>query len=168
MKVLIAEDETLIRLDLRGILERDGFIVCGEARDGLEAIELARTTEPDVALLDMRMPRLDGIEAARRINAERPIPIVMLTAFRDKATVEKAVAAGVFAYLLKPFRDGDVAPALRAAAARHAELLAARRRIGSEPTKEIDVELPSATGHAWPVRIERAEDGSLEVRVVQR
>jgi two-component system, response regulator PdtaR len=169
MKILIAEDETLIRLDLRAILERNGFTVCAEARDGLEAVELARTTEPDAALLDMRMPNLDGIEAARRINAERPIPIVMLTAFRDRATVEKAVAAGVFAYLLKPFREGDVAPALHAAAARHAELIAARRRIGaSTATKQIDVELPSTSGHVWPVRIERAEDGTIDVRVVQR
>jgi two-component system, response regulator PdtaR len=168
MKVLIAEDETIIRLDLRTILERSGFDVCAEAKDGLEAVELARETSPDAALMDMRMPRLDGIEAARRINAERPIPIVMLTAFRDKATVEKAVAAGVFAYLLKPFREGDVAPALHAATARHAELLAARRRLGSEPTKEIDVELPSTSGNVWPVRIERGEDGSLDVRVVQR
>lgn len=102
MKILIAEDETLIRLDLRGILERHGFTVCAEARDGLEAVELARTTSPDAVLLDLRMPNLDGIEAARRIYAERPIPIVMLTAFDDRATVEKAIAAGVFAYLVKP------------------------------------------------------------------
>jgi two-component system, response regulator PdtaR len=100
VKILLAEDETLIRLDLRGILERNGFSVCAEAKDGLEAVELARSTEPDAALLDVRMPHLDGIEAARRIYAERPIPIVMLTAFRDRATVEKAVAAGVFGYLL--------------------------------------------------------------------
>ncbi|HEY4413557.1 MAG TPA: response regulator [Gaiellaceae bacterium] len=130
MKVLIAEDETIIRLDLRAILERHDFAVCAEARDGLEAVALARATQPDIALLDVRMPNLDGIEAARRIYAERPIPMVMLTAFRDRATVEKAIAAGVFGYLLKPFRDGDVAPALYAAAARHRELLAARRDIG--------------------------------------
>ena len=130
MKVLIAEDETIIRLDLRGVLERHEFTVCAEARDGLEAVELARSTQPDAAILDVRMPHLDGIEAARRIYAERPIPIVMLTAFRDRPTVEKAVAAGAFGYLLKPFREGDVAPALLAAAARHRELLAARRSIG--------------------------------------
>lgn len=130
MKILIAEDETIIRLDLRAILERHDFTVCAEARDGLEAVELARATQPDIALLDVRMPRLDGIEAARRIYAERPLPIVMLTAFRDRATVDKAIDAGVFGYLLKPFRDGDVAPALLAAAARHRELLAARRDIG--------------------------------------
>src|SRR5438270_2664230 len=131
MKILIAEDETLIRLDLRAILQRHGFTVCAEARDGVEAVELARSTEPDAALLDVRMPNLDGIEAARRIYAERPLPIVMLTAFRDRATVDKAVAAGVFGYLLKPFREGDVAPALYAAVARHGELLAARRRLGT-------------------------------------
>jgi len=130
VKVLIAEDETIIRLDLRGILERHGFTVCAEARDGLEAVELARTTQPDAAILDVRMPQLDGIDAARRIYAERPIPILMLTAFRDRSTVERAVAAGAFGYLLKPFREGDVAPALLAAAARHRELLAARRSIG--------------------------------------
>ena len=161
MKILLAEDETLIRLDLRGILERNGFSVCAEAKDGLEAIELARSTEPEAALLDVRMPHLDGIEAARRIYAERPIPIVMLTAFRDRATVERAVAAGVFGYLLKPFREGDVAPALYAAAARHKELLAARRRVGADPPRRIEVTL----ARKWPVRIERGEDGSLDVRV---
>ena len=161
MKVLIAEDETLIRLDLRGILERHGFVVCAEATNGLEAIELARSTEPDVALLDVRMPLLDGIEAARRIYAERPLPVVMLTAFRDRVTVEKAIAAGVFGYLLKPFREGDVAPALHAAAARHAELLSARRRLGADPPRRIEVTL----ARKWPVKIERREDGSLDVRV---
>jgi response regulator NasT len=168
VKILIAEDETLIRLDLRAILERHGFTVCAEARDGLEAVELARSAQPDAALLDLRMPNLDGIEAARRIYAERPIPIVMLTAFDDRAIVEKAIAAGVFAYLVKPFRESDIAPALHAAAARHAELLAARRRLGTEQPKRIDLDLPSPSGHAWPVRIERTEDGSLDVRVVQK
>ncbi len=121
-RVLIAEDETLIRLDLRGLLESQGFEVCGEARDGIEAVDLARETDPDVAILDMKMPRLDGIEAARRITAERPVPIVMLTAYSDRGLVERAVAAGVFTYLVKPFREADIVPAVRAAAARHAEL----------------------------------------------
>jgi DNA-binding NarL/FixJ family response regulator len=168
MKILIAEDETLIRLDLRAILQRHGFTVCAEARDGLEAVELARSEQPDAALLDLRMANLDGIEAARRIYAERPIPIVMLTAFDDRGVVGRAIAAGVFAYLVKPFRESDIAPALHAAAARHAELLAARRRLGTERPKRIDLDLPSPSGHAWPVRIERAEDGSLDVRMVQR
>ena len=80
-RVLVAEDETLIRLDLVGLLEAAGLEVCAEARDGEEAVELARATQPDVALLDVKMPRLDGIEAARRILEERPLPIVMVTAY---------------------------------------------------------------------------------------
>ena len=131
LRVLVAEDETIIRLDLCALLERQGLEVCGEARDGEEAVELARTLRPDVGLLDVRMPRLDGIEAARRIYAERPLPIVLLTAYGERRHVERAVAAGVFGYLVKPFREHDVAPALRAAYARHAELLDARRSLGA-------------------------------------
>ena len=104
LRVLIAEDQAIIRLDLRGVLEQHGLVVCAEARDGEEAVELARTSRPDVALLDMRMPKLDGIEAARRIYAERPIPMVMVTAHADRPLVEKAISAGAFAYLSKPFR----------------------------------------------------------------
>ena len=81
MRILIAEDETIIRLDLRGLLERSGYEVVGEARDGEEAVELARALEPDLAVMDVKMPRLDGIDAARRMLEERPLPIVMLTAF---------------------------------------------------------------------------------------
>src|SRR2546430_9771234 len=79
MRVLIAEDETIIRLDLRGMLEKHGLVVVAEARNGAEAVDLARAERPDVAVLDLRMPELDGIEAARRMYAERPLPIVMLT-----------------------------------------------------------------------------------------
>jgi len=120
-RVLIVEDETIIRLDLRGTLEANGYEVCGEARDGVEAVELAEALEPDVILMDVKMPRLDGIEAARRILERRPIPIVMLTAFGQEELVERAVDAGVFGYLAKPFREQDVIPALAAARARHAE-----------------------------------------------
>ena len=126
MRVLIAEDETIIRLDLRQMLEKHGLTVCAEARNGAEAVELARTTQPDVAVLDVRMPELDGIEAARRIYAERPLPILMLTAFADRRSVDDAIDAGVFGYLVKPFRESDIVPAVRAAVARHAELLEAR------------------------------------------
>ena len=87
---------------------------------------LARTARPDVAILDIRMPKLDGLEAARRIIDDRPIPIVMLTAFTDEATVSRAVDAGVYAYLTKPFREQDVMPAIRTALARHAEHAASR------------------------------------------
>ena len=94
MRILLAEDETIIRLDLRGIIERAGFEVCAEARDGEEAVELARSEQPDLAILDVKMPRLDGIEAARRILGERPIPIVMLTAYSQADLVARAVEAG--------------------------------------------------------------------------
>ena len=126
MRVLIAEDETIIRLDLRALLERSGLEVCAEARDGLEAVELARSEQPDVAILDVKMPRLDGIDAARRILEERPIPIVMLTAYEQAELVSRAVEAGVFGYLVKPFREQDLLPAIRAARARHEELAALR------------------------------------------
>lgn len=120
-RVLLAEDETIIRLELSSLLAANGFEICGEARDGIEAVELAEELKPDVVVMDIRMPRLDGIEAARRILAARSLPIVMLTAFGQDELVERAVAAGVFAYVTKPFREGDVIPAIVAARARHAE-----------------------------------------------
>lgn len=162
VRVLIAEDETLIRLDLRGLLESHGC-VCAEARDGQEAVERARELQPDVVLLDLRMPLLDGIEAARRIYAERPVPIVMLTAYSDRALVEKAIEAGIFTYLVKPFREGDVIPALRAAVARHAELLAARRAVGSQAPTAIEIAVSSPSGHVWPLRIDRLSDDVVGV-----
>src|SRR5918998_3106160 len=131
MRVLVAEDETIIRLDLKGLLERSGFEVCAEARDGVEAVDLARSERPDVAVLDVKMPRLDGIEAARRILDERPIPIVMLTAYGQEELVSRAVEAGVFGYLVKPFRESDLLPAIRTAQARHTELAALREEAES-------------------------------------
>ena len=131
MRILIAEDETIIRLDLRELLERAGFEVCAEARDGLEAVELARSTQPDLAVLDVKMPRLDGIEAARRILDERAIPVVMLTAYGQQELVSRAVEAGVFGYLVKPFRESDLLPAIETARARHEELAALREEAES-------------------------------------
>jgi AmiR/NasT family two-component response regulator len=131
MRVLIAEDETLIRLDLRGLLEQAGLEVCAEARDGVEVVELVAREQPDVALLDVKMPKLDGIEAARRILAERPLPIVIVSAYSERALVERAAEAGVFGYLTKPFREEDVLPAITAACARFAELAAAREEVDS-------------------------------------
>jgi two-component system, response regulator PdtaR len=131
VRILIAEDETLIRLDLKEILDQAGFDVCAEARDGEEAVALARDAEPDLAILDVKMPRLDGIEAARRILDERPIPIVMLTAYGQDELVSRAVEAGVFGYLVKPFRESDLLPAIKAARARHAELEALREEAES-------------------------------------
>ena len=131
MRILVAEDETIIRLDLRKILERAGFEVCAEARDGEEAVDLALSEKPDLAILDVKMPRLDGIEAARRILGERPIPIVILTAYGQDELVSRAVEAGVFGYLVKPFKETDLLPAIQAARARHAELQALREEAES-------------------------------------
>ena len=131
MRILVAEDETIIRLDLRKTLEEAGFEVCAEARNGAEAVALARSEEPDLAILDVKMPELDGIEAARRILAERPIPVVMVTAYGQDELVSRAIEAGVFGYLVKPFRESDLLPAIRAARARHAELQALREEAES-------------------------------------
>jgi two-component system, response regulator PdtaR len=131
MRILVAEDESIIRLDLRDLLERAGFEVCAEARDGEEAVELARSETPDLAIMDVKMPKLDGIEAARKILEERPIPIVMLTAYGQDELVSRAVEAGVFGYLVKPFREQDLLPAIQAARARHEELQAVREEAES-------------------------------------
>jgi AmiR/NasT family two-component response regulator len=131
VRILIAEDETIIRLDLRDLLERAGHDVVAEARDGVEAVELAREHEPELAVMDVKMPRLDGIEAAKRIIAERPIPIVMLTAYGQDELVGRAVEAGVFGYLVKPFREQDLVPAIAAARARHDELQELRDQADS-------------------------------------
>jgi len=131
VRILVAEDETIIRLDLCELLRRAGFEVVAEARDGEEAVALARSEQPDLAVLDVKMPRLDGIEAARRILDERPIPIVMLTAYDQQELVARAIEAGVFGYLVKPFREQDLLPAIRTARARHEELAALREEAES-------------------------------------
>ena len=105
--------------------------VVGEARDGEEAVSLARSLEPDLAIMDVKMPKLDGIDAARRILEERPIPIVMLTAYGQDELVSRAIEAGVFGYLVKPFREADLLPAIQTARARHEELSSLRAEADS-------------------------------------
>jgi response regulator NasT len=131
VRVLICEDETIIRLDLRAICERAGLDVVGEARDGVEALRLAHELEPDIVVMDVQMPKLDGIEAARQLLADRPVPIVIVTAFPQEELVRRAVEAGVFGYLVKPFRENDVLPAIHAARARFEELQAVRDEAAS-------------------------------------
>jgi response regulator NasT len=130
-RVLIAEDETIIRLDLRAILERAGLEVVAEARDGGEALALALEHEPDLAVLDVQMPLLDGIEVARRMLAARPLPIVIVTAYPERDLVDRAIEAGVFGYLVKPFREEDVVPAIRTAQARFQELQEVRHEAAT-------------------------------------
>jgi len=121
MRVLIAEDEALIRMDLREMLEEEGHEVVGEARDGAEAIELARALVPDVVFMDITMPGVSGIDAATVLGEERVAPIVMVTAFSQAAHVQQAAAAGAMAYVVKPFSRADIMPAMTVAIARFAE-----------------------------------------------
>jgi response regulator NasT len=113
------------------LIERAGFAEVVEARDGEEAIALARERRPDIAILDVNMPKVDGIEAARAILAERPLPVVMLTAYADDATIARAVDAGAYAYVVKPFREQDLLPAIRTAQARYDELLVLQEQFDS-------------------------------------
>jgi response regulator NasT len=121
-RVLIAEDETLIRLDLRTQLEDAGYTVCAEAKDGAHAVDLADSEQPDLALLDVKMPHLDGLDAARAILAKRRIPIVILTAYDDKTLIRRAADVGAFAYLTKPYSPASLTPTIELALARHHEL----------------------------------------------
>jgi response regulator NasT len=126
MRILIAEDETIIRLDVRTLLEKAGHEVVAEARDGQEAVALAEAHDPELIVMDVRMPHMDGIEAARLITDRKPVPIVMLTAYAEQDLVTRASEAGAFAYLVKPFREVDLLPALDTARARFDELSALR------------------------------------------
>jgi two-component system, response regulator PdtaR len=123
-RVLIAEDEALIRLDLKEMLQESGYAVVGEAADGEAAVELARTLEPDIVILDVKMPVLDGISAAEQITAAGTSAVVMLTAFSQRELVERAVDAGAMAYLVKPFAKSDLLPAIEVAVSRHQQLRA--------------------------------------------
>jgi AmiR/NasT family two-component response regulator len=121
MRVLIAEDEALIRMDLREMLVEEGHEVVGEARDGAEAVELARETHPDIVFMDVKMPGTDGITAAAVISQEAIAPVVMVTAFSQPGYVESATQAGAMAYLVKPFTKRDIMPAMQVAVSRFAE-----------------------------------------------
>ena len=119
LRVVVAEDEALIRMDLVEMLQREGYEVVGQAANGSEAVTLVRTHRPDVALFDVKMPLKDGITAAEELRGE--VPIVMLTAFSQRELVERASSAGVMAYLVKPFSIGDVVPAIEVARSRFVE-----------------------------------------------
>jgi AmiR/NasT family two-component response regulator len=121
-RVLIAEDEALIRLDLKEMLEEEGYAVVGEAGDGQQAIDRAIELRPDLVILDIQMPVLDGLSAAERIAGDRIAPVIVLTAFSQRELVERARDAGAMAYLVKPFSKNDLVPAIEVARARFAEL----------------------------------------------
>ncbi|MEU3944903.1 response regulator [Streptomyces sp. NPDC029526] len=128
-RVVIAEDEALIRLDLKEMLEEEGYTVVGEAGDGERAVELAREHQPDLVILDVKMPKLDGISAAEKIAEERIAPVLMLTAFSQRELVERARDAGAMAYLVKPFSKSDVVPAIEMAVSRFTELKELEREV---------------------------------------
>lgn len=128
---MIAEDEALIRLDLKEMLEEDGYAVVGEAGDGETAVKLAVEHRPDLVILDVKMPVLDGISAAEQIVSQRIAPCLILTAFSQRDLVERARDAGAMAYLVKPFTKSDLVPAIEMAVSRHEELAALEREVGS-------------------------------------
>ncbi|RMB59703.1 ANTAR domain-containing response regulator [Tessaracoccus antarcticus] len=130
-RVLVAEDEALIRLDLVELLTDEGFEVIGQAADGEEAIKLARELQPDLVIMDVKMPKMDGITAAEAIAEERIAPIVMLTAFSQRDLVERARDAGAMAYVVKPFDASDVIPAIEIAIGRFAEIKAIEEELAS-------------------------------------
>ncbi|MBC7679955.1 MAG: response regulator [Pseudorhodobacter sp.] len=127
--MLLAEDEALIRLDLKEMLEEEGFVVCGEAGDGATAVRLATELRPDLVVLDVKMPVLDGISAAEQIVSARIAPVVILTAFSQRDLVERAREAGAMAYLVKPFQAKDLLPTIEMAVSRFAELVALEREV---------------------------------------
>src|SRR5690242_4333757 len=119
-RIVIADDESLIRMDLRQMLSGLGYLVVGEAADGQTAVNVARETRPDVVIMDVKMPEVDGIEAARQMTEEGIAPVLLLTAFSQRDLIDQAVAAGVITYLVKPFRETDLQPAIEVALARFA------------------------------------------------
>jgi two-component system, response regulator PdtaR len=128
-RVVIAEDETLIRMDLAEMLGEEGYDVVGQAGDGAQAIALAEQLRPDLVIVDVKMPVLDGIAAAERIAAQRIAPVVILTAFSQRELVERARDAGAMAYLVKPFSQSDLVPAIEMAVSRFAEVTALEQEV---------------------------------------
>ncbi|MFM7686084.1 MAG: ANTAR domain-containing response regulator [Actinomycetota bacterium] len=122
IRVVIAEDEAIIRLDLRETLEEEGYEVVGETGRGDRAVELVRELKPDLAILDIKMPHMDGLEAAKLIGQERICGVLMLTAFSQREVVEDARDAGALAYLVKPYQKSDLIPAIEVAIGRFREL----------------------------------------------
>ncbi|AEH09524.1 MULTISPECIES: ANTAR domain-containing response regulator [Protofrankia] len=128
-RVLIAEDEALIRLDLREMLQEEGYEVVGEAGDGEVAVSLATKLRPDLVILDVKMPRMDGIDAGAHIAKERIAPVVILTAFSQRDLVERARDAGAMAYVVKPFQKKDLLPTIEMAMSRFTEIVSLEAEV---------------------------------------
>ncbi len=129
-RVIIADDESVIRMDLREMLTNLGYLVVGEVGDGRSAVNLARELKPDVVIMDIKMPDMDGIEAAKVLTEEKIAPVLLLTAYSQQELIERAKDAGVVGYMVKPFRESDLAPAIEVAVARFAEFRALEKEVG--------------------------------------
>lgn len=131
LRVLIADDDPIIRLDLKQMLENLEYEVVAEAGDGQQAVQLARDTQPDICILDVKMPVMDGIEAVSIITEESIAPTILLTAYSDKELVDRAKDAGVFAYLVKPFKPSDLPPSIEVARSRYEQNLALNKEVAT-------------------------------------
>jgi len=135
LRIVIADDEPIIRLDLRKTLENMGHQVIGEAGDGARAVDLARELKPDIVILDIKMPELDGIDAAKVVTTEGIAPVLLLTAYSQKDLVDRAKDAGVFAYLVKPFKEADLLPAMEIAISRYEEFVELENEVSDLENK---------------------------------
>jgi response regulator NasT len=175
-RVLIAEDEALIRLDLREMLEEEGYDVCGEAGDGQTAVDMANQLRPELVILDVKMPVLDGIAAAEQIARNRIAPVIILTAFSQRDLVEKAREAGAMAYLVKPFQKKDLLPTIEMALSRYSELVGLEAEVDDlqgrlEARKLVDrakAVLMTDHGMSEPEAFRWIQRGSMDRRTTMR
>ena len=135
IRVVVADDESIIRMDLKTLLEEMGHSVVGEAADGQKALDLTRSLRPDVVLMDIKMPVMDGLDAAKIIAEEKIAPVVLLTAYSQKDLIERAKEAGVFGYLVKPFQESDLMPAIEIAISRYLEMQELESTVGDLENK---------------------------------
>jgi two-component system, response regulator PdtaR len=175
-RVVIAEDEALIRLDLKEMLEEDGYVVAGEAADGEAAVKLTESLKPDLVIMDIKMPGLDGISAAERITADHLAPVVILTAFSQRELVLRARDAGAMAFLVKPFTKADLVPAIEIAVSRFQEFSALETEVSSlrdrlEVRKLLDRAkgiLQSEQGMTEPEAFRWIQKSSMDRRMTMR
>jgi len=176
VRVVIAEDEALIRLDLKEMLEEEGYEVAGETGDGQSAVEMATALRPDLVILDVKMPVLDGISAAEQIAADQLAPVLILTAFSQRELVERARDAGAMAYLVKPFTKADLVPAIEIAVSRFQEIATLGAEVGTlrerlEVRKLLDRakgQLQSERGLTEPEAFRWIQKTSMDRRVTMR
>jgi len=175
-RVVIAEDEALIRMDLAEMLQEEGYDVVAEAGDGETAVKLAQEHRPDLVILDVKMPVLDGISAAERIAEERVSPVLILTAFSQRELVERAREAGAMAYLVKPFSKSDLVPAIEMAVSRYAEIISLEAEVADlterlETRKLVDRAkgiLQTSFGMSEPDAFRWIQKTSMDKRVTMR